>query len=82
LGGDSHHGDWWPMSRCAGLRARKITGIVKANMIKRQRNEYRVFSSKGKNLGGPYRTLAEAKQRLRQIEFFKRRRAPAKCSTG
>lgn len=47
-------------------------------MIKKQRNGYRVLSSKGKNLGGSYRTLAEAKQRLRQVEFFKERRAAAK----
>lgn len=75
---NSHHGDWWPMSGCAGLRTRKISGMTEANMIKKQRNGYRVLSSKGKNLGGSYRTLAEAKQRLRQVEFFKERRAAAK----
>jgi len=42
-------------------------------MIKKTKNGYRVLSSKGKNMGGPYRTLAEAKKRLRQVEFFKRR---------
>jgi len=41
-------------------------------MIRKTRNGYRVLSSKGKNLGGPYRTLEEAKKRLRQVEFFKR----------
>ena len=41
-------------------------------MIRKTRSGYRVLSSKGKNLGGPYRTLAEAKKRLRQVEFFKR----------
>jgi hypothetical protein len=35
---------------------------------------YRVLSSKGKNLGGPYKTLEEAKKRLRQVEFFKHRK--------
>jgi len=41
-------------------------------MIKKQRSGYRVVSSKGRNLGGPYRTFEEAKKRLRQVEFFKR----------
>lgn len=47
-------------------------------MIKKLRNGYRVVSSRGKNLGGPYKTLEEAKRRLRQVEFFKRRGASAK----
>ncbi len=33
---------------------------------------YQVLSESGKNLGGPYKTLEEAKKRLRQVEFFKR----------
>lgn len=32
---------------------------------------YQVLSKSGKNLGGPYRTLEEAKRRLRQVEYFK-----------
>jgi hypothetical protein len=32
---------------------------------------YQVLSKSGKNLGGPYKTLEEAKRRLRQVEFFK-----------
>jgi len=44
-------------------------------MIKRVSGGYQVLSSKGKNLGGPYRTLEEAKKRLRQVEFFKRHKA-------
>ncbi len=44
-------------------------------MIKKEKAGYRVVSSKGKNLGGPYRTLEEAKRRLRQVEFFKHRDA-------
>ena len=40
-------------------------------MIRKVREGYQVLSSKGKNLGGPYRTLGEAKKRLRQVEFFK-----------
>jgi hypothetical protein len=43
--------------------------IVKVN------GGYRVVSTKGKNLGGPYKTLREAKKRLRQVEFFKHRKA-------
>ncbi|HVB33452.1 MAG TPA: hypothetical protein VNJ52_03620 [Patescibacteria group bacterium] len=42
-------------------------------MIKKVKGGYRVFSSKGRNMGGPYKTLAEAKKRLRQVEFFKHR---------
>ena len=41
-------------------------------MIRRTKEGYQVLSSKGKNLGGPYKTLEEAKKRLRQVEFFKR----------
>jgi hypothetical protein len=44
-------------------------------MIKKVKNGYKVVSSKGKNLGGPYKTLEEAKKRLRQVEFFKHRKA-------
>jgi ribosome modulation factor len=36
-------------------------------MIKKLKNGYQVLSSKGKNLGGPYKTLEEAKKRLRQF---------------
>ena len=44
------------------------------HMIKKVKGGYQVLSSKGKNLGGPYKTLAQAKKRLRQVEFFKRRK--------
>jgi hypothetical protein len=40
-------------------------------MMKKVEGGYRVASSKGKNLGGPYKTLEEAKKRLRQVVFFK-----------
>ncbi len=43
-------------------------------MIKKVKAGYKVVSSKGKNLGGPFRTLEEAKKRLRQVEFFKHKR--------
>jgi hypothetical protein len=43
------------------------------NVIKKTKDGYKVLSEKsGKNLGGPYKTKAEAKKRLRQVEFFKR----------
>jgi hypothetical protein len=42
-------------------------------MIKKVKGGYQVLSEKtGKNLGGPYKTKAAAKKRLRQVEFFKR----------
>jgi hypothetical protein len=40
-------------------------------MIKRVKGGYKVLSEKAKNLGGPYKTKAEAEKRLRQVEFFK-----------
>jgi hypothetical protein len=41
-------------------------------MIKKVKEGYKVVSEKkGKNLGGPYKTRAEAEKRLRQVEFFK-----------
>ena len=43
-------------------------------MIKKVKGGYQVLSSKGRNLGGPYKTLDEAKKRLRQVEFFKHRK--------
>ena len=42
-------------------------------MIKKVRGGYQVFSSLGRNMGGPYKTVAEAKKRLQQVEFFKHR---------
>jgi hypothetical protein len=43
-------------------------------MIKKIKGGYQVVSSKGRNLGGPYKTLEEAKKRLRAVEFFKHRK--------
>jgi hypothetical protein len=44
-------------------------------MIKKVKGGYKVLSEKThKNLGGPYKTKAQAKKRLRQVEFFKRRK--------
>ena len=43
-------------------------------MIKKTKGGYQVVSSKGRNLGGPFKTLEVAKKRLRQVEFFKHRK--------
>lgn len=43
-------------------------------MIKKVAGGYQVLSSKGKNLGGPYKTRKEAEKRLRQVEFFKHKK--------
>ena len=45
-------------------------------MIKKVEDGYQVLSEKGKNLGGPYKTLEEAEKRLRQVEFFKHTKKP------
>ncbi len=45
-------------------------------MIKKVKGGYEVLSEKQKkNLGGPYKTKAEAEKRLRQVEFFKHNKA-------
>ncbi len=41
------------------------------SMIKKVKGGYQVLSSKGRNMGGPYKTKEEALKRLRQVEFFK-----------
>lgn len=44
-------------------------------MIKKVRGGYQVLSESGKrNLGGPYKTKKQAEKRLRQVEFFKRKK--------
>lgn len=40
-------------------------------MIKKIKNKYVVLSEKTKRSFGSYGTMAEAKKRLKQIEFFK-----------
>ena len=44
-------------------------------MIKKIKGKYVVMSETTGRSFGSYRTLAEAKKRLRQIEFFKRAKA-------
>jgi len=43
-------------------------------MVRKTKEGYKVLSEKGKNLGGPYKSKAEADKRLRQVEFFKHRK--------
>jgi hypothetical protein len=44
-------------------------------MIKKVKDGYMVVSEKsGRSLGGPYKTKDEAKKRLQQVEFFKRKK--------
>ena len=43
-------------------------------MIRKVPGGYKVLSEKGKNLGGPYRTRKQAAKRLRQVEYFKRKK--------
>jgi hypothetical protein len=50
------------------------TAAGEGNMIKKVKGGYQVLSSKGRNMGGPYKTIEEAKRRLRQVEFFKHRK--------
>jgi hypothetical protein len=50
-------------------------GAGRNNMIKKVKGGYKVLSENGKkNLGGPYKSRAEAEKRLRQVEFFKHRK--------
>lgn len=43
-------------------------------MIRKSSKGYHVLSESGKVLSGPYKTEAEAKKRLAQIEYFKHRK--------
>jgi hypothetical protein len=55
--------------------SRKIAKGGSTYMIRKLKGGYKVLSEDGKkNLGGPYKTKAEAQKRLRQVEFFKHRK--------
>jgi hypothetical protein len=54
--------------------ARELESESEGHMIRKTREGYKVLSEKGKNLGGPYKSKAEAEKRLRQVEFFKHRK--------
>lgn len=51
-----------------------MCNIIKTAFIKKVPGGWRVMSEKGKNLG-TYKTKEEAKKRLRQIEYFKHKKA-------
>jgi hypothetical protein len=40
-------------------------------MIQKTKGGFKVVSHEGRNLGGPYRSKAEAAKRLREVEYFK-----------
>ena len=52
----------------------QLFAAKEGTMIKKVAGGYKVLSEKGKNLGGPYKTKAEAEKRLRQVEFFKHKK--------
>lgn len=44
-------------------------------MIRKTKNGYKVLSEKtGKVLGGPYKSKADAEKRLREVEYFKKKK--------
>ncbi|MEM5804210.1 MAG: hypothetical protein QW350_05755 [Candidatus Aenigmatarchaeota archaeon] len=43
-------------------------------IVKNEKGEYEVRSKDGKKLLGKYKTKKEAEERLRQVEYFKRKR--------
>ena len=44
-------------------------------IVKHEDGYYILSENTEKNLGGPYKTKAEAEKRLRQVEFFKHKKA-------
>jgi hypothetical protein len=49
-----------------------MLGLMRGTkMIRKVAGGYKVVSEKGKNLGGPYKTKAQAEKRLAQVEYFK-----------
>jgi len=53
---------------------REMLGSKEGEVIKKVKGGYKVLSESGKNLGGPYKSKAQAEKRLRQVEFFKHRK--------
>lgn len=45
--------------------------MKRVSRVVQRTDGWHVLSEKGKNLGGPYKTKAEAVKRLRQVEYFK-----------
>lgn len=63
-----HKADWFDQ-RAAHRNSQSLAQRV-ARIVEKD-DGYYVESEKGKNLGGPYKTKAEAEERLRQVEYFK-----------
>ena len=59
---------------CSKLTEEAGSITRRPTMIKKVKEGYKVLSEKGKNLGGPYKSRAEAEKRLRQVEYFKHRK--------
>ena len=49
----------------------KQASLNKKATVTHREDGWHVLSEKGKNLGGPYKSKAEAVKRLRQVEYFK-----------
>jgi len=43
-------------------------------MLKKSSSGWKVVSKSGKNLGGPYKSKKKAKDRLREVEYFKHKK--------
>lgn len=51
-----------------------LWSAAKCVMIIKKKDGYYVTSKDGKNLGGPYGSRLAASRRLKQVEFFKRKK--------
>ncbi len=47
--------------------------VYQFTIVKRKDGYHVISESTGKNLGGPYKTRAEAEKRLRQVDYFKKK---------
>lgn len=43
-------------------------------MIRKKKDGYHVYSEGGKHMGGPYGSRKKAQERIRQIEYFKKKK--------
>ncbi len=48
--------------------------LLLSKIVKRKDGWYVISEKTGRNLGGPYKTKEEAVKRLRQVEYFKRKK--------
>lgn len=63
---------FYGLTNCVDWREAELT--EENEMIKKVKGGYKVLSESGKNLGGPYKSKAQAEKRLRQVEFFKHKK--------